>query len=144
VAARLSSALVPAGGRPTGSHRLLTADERAGIRHGARRAGFDTSRAIDEAVLDALESRRRAGIRSRHRQVLWHILVLGLAVGLFAYGLAAAPVLCVLGYLVVLGEPLVPGPTSQTAPHPLRGYVPEAGHRPSGNQRCRRHWEVRP
>ena len=40
--------------------------------------------------------------------------MLGLAAGLFAYGVAQAPVLCIAGYLVIFGERLVS--TSRQAP----------------------------
>ena len=133
----------PAGGRPTGPRRPRDPDARCGPRFRAPlKVRPDNSRAVCKAALDALQERRRASTRIWYRQVLWHTLVLGLGAGLFGYGLAKAPAMCVVAYLVVLGERLVPGPasTSRVAAHRLAGRLPAAGrHASRDRRRCRGH-----
>jgi hypothetical protein len=144
VASCLSAAPgTPAGGRPTGPRRPRDSDARCGPSSRARlKVRPDDSRAVSKATLDALQERRRASTRIWYRQVLWHTLVLGLGAGLFGYRLAKAPAMCVVAYLVVLSERLVPGPapTSRVATHRLGRRLPAAGrHASRDRRRCRGH-----
>ena len=101
----------------------------------------------DEATSGALESRKRARARRWRRRLLWHDAVLATGLALLVYGLAEAPVLAMVGYLVVLGESLLPRPTSTRLPVGIGrfGHLLARRHRPpTTGRRCRRQLKVLP
>jgi len=135
-------------GRCTGSRGSCSAQGRGVARQRMGCAGAGNSRTIDEEVLAALDGRRRVARRSRHRRLLWHAPILMLGAGLFAYGVIAAPPLCLLGYLILLGERLVPPASSMSVWMPHRFRISAHGalcrHVSSHRWRCRPHWRSRP
>lgn len=125
----------------------------AGTHHrpDVRRAGasdpefrrYNGSHEASQRTLSALEENQRRRAKLRRRRRLWDVLLIVLAIGLFAWGIMQSAIFCVVGYLVLLSTPLLRRPATPARTPKFRrrrryaSTLEQVGD--CGRRHCRRH-----
>jgi hypothetical protein len=130
-------------------HSVVTDGSIAERRSNARRAAVSDLRCrrdvgsvfADQRALSVLEDNQKRLARLRSGRRLRELVLVALALGMFAWGTTQLPVLCLLGYLALFAAPLLrhpAGPATWTRNRRGRTSIAERSGG-SGVRRCRGH-----